>query len=124
MHQSFVFLGLGILLQSGSLVLQKFALNHIVLKPWQGEHFIANFMTLAFNPWIVLSICGSFLSLGCWLIALTKLDISIAYPMVSLGYVITMIAGYYFFAETITPIKLVGVFLIVSGVYCLSRVAT
>lgn len=122
MNQSLIFLGLGIGIQSASLIVQKFGLNHMMLKPWEAGNYLPNFIALALNPWIFLSVIGSFIGLGFWLVALSKMEISVAYPMVSLGYVITMIAGYFLFGEPITPVKILGAFLIIAGVFCLSKV--
>lgn len=123
MNQSLVFLGLGVMTQTASLLLQKFALTRMALNAWESGNFVTNFMALAFNPLIIISVIGSFVSLGLWLVAISKMEISVAYPMVSVGYVITMIAGYYLFGEPITPVKALGMVLIVAGVFCLSRVA-
>ncbi len=123
MNQAFVFLAFGVVVQNAALILQKHTLNHLSLKPWEPGNFLPNFLTLALNHWIILSVIASFISLACWLVALSKLDVSVAYPMVSIGYILSMVAGYYLLGESITPIKLVGVMLIIVGVFCLSRAA-
>ncbi len=56
-----------------------------------------------------------------WIKVLSKVELSYAYPMVSLGYVLIMIFSYFFFKENITPIRIVGVALIMIGVVLVAR---
>lgn len=66
--------------------------------------------------------CASYgLSLLFWLYVLSKMELSKAYPMVSLGYVFAMILGYVFLHESINFAKIVGICLIIAGVIFISR---
>jgi multidrug transporter EmrE-like cation transporter len=56
-----------------------------------------------------------------WLLTLRRLDLSLAYPMVSLGYVVVLIAGCFLFQETISVSRWLGVALILLGVCFLAR---
>ncbi len=71
------------------------------------------------NLWIGLILYG--LSLGLWLFVLSKMELSKAYPIISLGYVFTLILGYLFLNETITVTKITGITLIMIGVFTLTR---
>lgn len=121
MNPSYLFLICGVVIQNLALLMQKHALNNLHLKPWEGANIFMNFFMLATNPYIFFSVVCSFLSLGCWLIALSKLELSTAYPMVSMGYVISIFVGYYVFGESMPALKIIGVALIIGGVMCLSR---
>lgn len=59
-------------------------------------------------------------SAGLWLLVLTRLEVSTAYPLTSLGLVLTAVAGVYWLGESMTPYKAVGMALIVLGVLVLS----
>jgi drug/metabolite transporter (DMT)-like permease len=61
------------------------------------------------------------LSLLLWFYVLSKMELSKAYPLVSLGYVFTLILGYLFLNEAITSTKIAGIALIVVGVIILTR---
>jgi multidrug transporter EmrE-like cation transporter len=63
------------------------------------------------------------LSLCVWLAALSKAPVSVAYPMLSLGYVV--VAGYsaVWLSEHLTMSKIAGIVLICGGVYLVSRSA-
>lgn len=55
-------------------------------------------------------------SMLIWIFVLRKLELSIAYPMVSLGYVFVMLLSFYFLQEQLYLTKLLGTGLIVCGV--------
>jgi len=61
---------------------------------------------------------GSFL---LWVKVLTKSDLSYAYPMVSLGYVLVALLSKVLFNEPFTLNKIAGIAMIVSGVFILNR---
>lgn len=60
-------------------------------------------------------------SLVVWIMALSRVEVSIAYPMLSIGYVANAIAAYYLFGEAVTPMRMVGIGIIVLGVYIVAR---
>lgn len=59
-------------------------------------------------------------SAGLWLLVLGKLEVSLAYPLVSLGVVLTTLAGIFILGESASIYKVLGVTLIVGGVLVLS----
>lgn len=61
------------------------------------------------------------LSIALWLVVLSKVDVSYAYPFLSIGYVLSAIAGYFLFSEHITPIRIAGIVVICIGVILISR---
>ena len=54
-------------------------------------------------------------------VALSRVPVSIAYPMLSIGYVVNALAAWWLFGESITAQKLVGIGFIVAGVYLVAR---
>jgi multidrug transporter EmrE-like cation transporter len=56
-----------------------------------------------------------------WVIGLSKVPVSIAYPMLSIGYVVNAIAAYYLLNEAVTPLRLAGIGIIIVGVYVVAR---
>ena len=56
-----------------------------------------------------------------WLLALSRMDVSLAYPLSSLGYIMTALAGYYILQEDLSIMKISGIVIIMLGVYCVSR---
>jgi len=73
-------------------------------------------LRLAVNPWVISSLCGAFLAFFCWMAAITKFDLSYAYPFVSLSFVLVLILSALFFHEPITTAKVLGVIFIMAGI--------
>jgi multidrug transporter EmrE-like cation transporter len=71
---------------------------------------------LLMNPWIVSSYAAALLASLCWMAAMTKLDLSHAYPFTSATFVLVIILGGTLFAEPITWPKLVGMILVIAGI--------
>lgn len=56
-----------------------------------------------------------------WLAVLSRVEVSVAYPMLSIGYVVTAAAGWYFWGEALTAGKLLGIGIICLGVAILFK---
>jgi multidrug transporter EmrE-like cation transporter len=73
----------------------------------------------AFPLWVGLSCYG--VSVILWLGALSRVPVSVAYPMLSVGYVVNAAAAAFLFGEALSVGKLVGIVLIIAGVIVLAR---
>lgn len=76
---------------------------------------------LLISPWVVSAFVAAALAAVSWMVAMTKLDLSHAYPFVSLSFVLVLILSWGLFHEPLSWQKLVGVALIVCGVIVSSR---
>jgi len=56
-----------------------------------------------------------------WILALSRVQVSIAYPMLSLGYVVNAVAAWFLFNEAFNPAKVLGIGVIILGVAIISR---
>lgn len=73
------------------------------------------------QPWTISAIVATFLSGCCWMLAMSKFEISYAYPWVSLNFVLVILLAMLFFNETLSPWKIVGCLFIIAGIFCVSR---
>jgi multidrug transporter EmrE-like cation transporter len=80
-------------------------------------------LKIATNLPIISGLFTYVLSVGLWLLVLSRVQVSIAYPMVSLGYVLNAIIAYHLFAEPITTMRMLGIFIIITGVFLVARSA-
>lgn len=71
---------------------------------------------LLINPWIISSFIGAFLAALCWMVAMTKFELSYAYPFISLTFVLVLFFSGILFHESISLLKIVGVLFIITGV--------
>jgi drug/metabolite transporter (DMT)-like permease len=81
----------------------------------------AGFLKLFQTPWVIVGFGLYGLSAILWLDVLSKLDFSLAFPMVGLTYVFTLLIGRFFFGETIGWERMVGVAFIIGGIFFLIR---
>jgi uncharacterized membrane protein len=78
-------------------------------------------LKLLLNPWIMSGVAAGFFALLCWMIAMTRFDLSYAYPFTSLAFVFVLILSAIFFHEAVTIPKALGVALVVAGIIIASR---
>jgi multidrug transporter EmrE-like cation transporter len=69
--------------------------------------------------WLGLACYG--VSVVVWILALSRVPVSIAYPMLSIGYVVNALAASALFGEALSGGKLAGIGIIIVGVYVLAR---
>ena len=74
-----------------------------------------------FNSYLWAGLCFYGISLVLWLFVLSKMELSKAYPLVSLGYIFTLVLAHSFLDEPITIAKVSGICLIIIGVIFLNR---
>ena len=68
------------------------------------------------NPWIISAYAAALLASVCWIAAMTKLELSHAYPFTSVTFVLVVVLGSVLFGETITWPKLLGMSFIILGI--------
>jgi len=76
---------------------------------------------LLLNPWILSGMASAFLAMLCWLSAMTKFELSYAYPFMSLAFVLVLVLSAVLFQERVTIAKVLGVTLIMVGIIVASR---
>ena len=84
----------------------------------------ANWAALAWdvvNPFFLLGMLCYAVSIVVWLLVLSKLEVSLAYPFLSIGYVITAVIGYFFMGEAVTLPRVAGIGLICLGLVVMSE---
>lgn len=95
---------------SGQLFFKRSA-NFINTHP--DMHFPMNYIA---NPWFYVAISLFVVSTFVWTQILTKMPLSVAYPIVSFAYILTVLGAYYFFHEKITHQGILGVIFIMAGI--------
>ncbi|MBW4520945.1 MAG: EamA family transporter [Scytolyngbya sp. HA4215-MV1] len=71
---------------------------------------------LLLNPWILSGLIGAFLASISWMAAMTKFQLSYAYPFTGLSFVLVLLAGALIFHETLTLPRLIGTGLVIAGI--------
>jgi len=77
--------------------------------------------TVGTNPWVMGGMFLHVSALVVWLWALSKVDISFAYPFLALGYVLVMAMAWFWLGEELNPMKVFGMAIIIVGILVLAR---
>ena len=76
---------------------------------------------VATNLYVFLGLSMYVMGAGLWLLVLSKVDVSMAYPFVGIGFIMTMLLGWFFLQESVGLVRLSGTLLIAVGVVLISR---
>lgn len=91
--------------------------------PLAASDLIAFIAAVLLNLWFLLGMGCYAVSIGLWLVVLSKLEVSAAYPLLSIGYVITAVIGFFFMDESVGILRVSGLGLICTGLVLISRSA-
>jgi len=106
----------------GQLIL-KWRIVEYGMLPNGLEEKIIFLLKLLLDPFILSGFFAAFIASLFWMAAMTKTDVSYAYPFMSLAFVLVFLLAVVLFDEPITLHKLIGLGLIVSGIIVTSQSA-
>lgn len=118
---SFALILLGVLLNAMAQLMLKAGTNAVgVIGAGQGS-WASQILAVVLQPFIAGGLACYVFSVAIWIVALSRVPVSIAYPMLSIGYVVNAIAAHYLFGEALSAGKLGGIAVIIVGVWIVSR---
>lgn len=104
-----------------SQVLLKRGMNAIGTFDFSGQSMLRVLPLVALNPYVVGGLFVLVLSMGLHLMVLSRVELSYAYPFLSVSYVLVLLTGYLWFGESINLSRLAGVGLICIGTFFVAR---
>lgn len=111
---------LAVALNAGAQLLLRSSMQTITGGVASFSHFLVLLPRLMTTPLILAGFACYALSVGLWLVVLSRLPVSIAYPLQSLGYVMVVIFAHILLGESLSARKLLAITLIVTGVFILA----
>jgi len=111
----------GVLLNAAAQLLLKAGTNAVGHFEFHLDNVLPIGLKLAFEPHIMGGMACYAVSLVVWIMALSRAPVSIAYPMLSIGYVINAFVAWQWFGEALSAQKLLGIGFIVLGVWLVAR---
>jgi multidrug transporter EmrE-like cation transporter len=111
----------GVVLNAAAQLLLKAGTNAVGRYEFAPQNLAPVALRLAFEPHIVAGIVCYLASLVVWLMGLSRLDVTIAYPMLSLGYVLNAVAAWYLLGESLGALRIAGIGFIILGVFLIAR---
>lgn len=73
------------------------------------------------NPYVIIGLATYVGGMVFWLAALSRVDLSYAYPFASLSYLVMLAASWLLFSENITSLRLLGTLVVCVGVFLISQ---
>jgi multidrug transporter EmrE-like cation transporter len=104
----------------GQLLL-KVGMNKLGSITLSASQFLSVSWKMATNPYVFIGLAIYLAGTVFWLAALSRVDLSYAYPFASLSYVVMLVASWMMFDEKITLGRLIGTVVIGIGVFLISR---
>ncbi len=118
---SFSLILTGVLLNAAAQLLLKAGTNVVGQFEFSMENALPVGMRLATEPHILGGMLCYVVSLVVWIMGLSRVEVSVAYPMLSIGYVINAVAAWYLFGESVSTLRLAGIGFIIVGVFLVAK---
>ena len=118
---SFSLILTGVLLNAAAQLLLKAGTNAIGHFEFHLDNLLPIGLKLAFQPHILGGLACYVVSVVIWIMALSRVPVSVAYPMLSIGYVINAFVAWQWFGEALVAQKLLGIGFIIIGVFLVAR---
>jgi multidrug transporter EmrE-like cation transporter len=118
---SFFLVLAGVLLNAAAQLLLKAGTNRIGEFAFSLDNVVPIGIKVASSPFVLGGLACYGVSVVVWILALSRVPVSIAYPMLSIGYIVNALAAWMLFGESLSAQKLVGIGTIIVGVWLVAR---
>jgi multidrug transporter EmrE-like cation transporter len=102
-------------------LLIKWQLGHSGPMPSQSGPMLVFLVRQLFSAPVILGFAAAFVAALSWMAALTKFQLNLIYPFMSLSFPLTMVLSAYFFGEDLSWTKAAGMAVILIGLFILTR---
>ena len=113
----------GVLLNAAAQIVLKQGMRSIGAFAFTLDNLIPIGLRVGLNPYVLLGIGFYGISVVVWLLVLSRVDVSYAYPMLSFGYIVAALAGKILFGEPVDLTRWAGILTICIGVWLITRTA-
>jgi multidrug transporter EmrE-like cation transporter len=120
---AFAFLFTGVLLNAGAQLLLKAGTNAIGVITLTRDNWMAMLWRMAHTGPFIVGVACYGVSLVVWIMGLSRVPVSVAYPLLSLGYIVNAIAAHFLFGEAVSAVRWLGIGLVIVGVFLIARPA-
>jgi multidrug transporter EmrE-like cation transporter len=118
---AFAFLLAGVLLNAAAQLLLKGGTNRLGVITLTTGNWPATLWRMVTEGFFVAGIACYVVSVFVWILGLSRVPVSIAYPMLSLGYVLNAVVAHYLFGESLGIVRWMGIAMILGGVWLIAR---
>ncbi len=116
---NYIILGISILLAvAGQLLMKK---GMMLFGTFPASQLLFKIIPMFLNPYVFFGLACFGMSAVFWLVVLSRLELSLVYPMVSVAYILVALASWVLFKENVTLARWLGILVIIMGVFLISR---
>jgi multidrug transporter EmrE-like cation transporter len=112
---------LGVLLNAAAQVFLKEGMRRIGHFEFVWANIMPITVQVAGNIFVLSGLLCYVISVAVWLLVLSRVEVSFAYPLLSVGYIVNAVAGYYLFNENLSMTRITGILIICVGVYFVTK---
>lgn len=111
----------GVLLNAVAQLSLKAGTRAIGTFSFSMENALPVFVQLMTNWSIISGLFCYAVSVVVWVMALSRVEVSVAYPMLSIGYIVNLLFAHWLFGEPLTGMRIAGILVIMVGVVMITR---
>jgi len=112
---------LGVLLNAAAQLFLKEGMRRIGHFEFVWANILPIGLQVGGNMFVLAGLLCYVVSVGVWLLVLSRVEVSFAYPLLSVGYIVNAVGGYYLFQENLSMPRVTGILIICVGVYFVTR---
>lgn len=118
----YILVAVCILLGTTAQIILKTGMNEVgKLESFQQMLSLEHLMGMLTNKFVLIGFMFYGVASILWLGALSRMNVSMLYPLLSIGYVLTAVGGHYLLGEPMPGIRWFGLMLIIGGVFLITR---
>jgi len=112
---------LGVMLNAAAQLFLKEGMRRIGHFDFVWANIVPIGLQVGMNVFVLAGLTCYVVSVGVWLLVLSRVEVSFAYPLLSVGYIVNAVGGYYLFQESLSLPRISGIVVIMFGVYLITR---
>lgn len=117
---SFALIVTGVLLNAAAQLMLKAGADRVGPIALDGASLLGAARVLAVSPPIAGGLLCYVVSVAVWIVALSRVEVSVAYPMLSIGYIVNAFGAWLLFGEALTAARVTGILVIMLGIWILA----
>lgn len=112
---SYLFVVMTVVLTVIGQLLLKWQVSLVPPPPQSGAALFGYVAGMFVRPWIIVGLAAAFLASACWIVAISRFELSRIYPFMALNFILVGLLGVVLFGESFSVSKVVGLLLVVAG---------
>jgi multidrug transporter EmrE-like cation transporter len=119
--QYIVFILLTVITNAAAQLMLKYGMVQLGPISFAGVNPVIKILQIVFSPWVFLGLSTFVISMASHLYVLSKVELSFAYPFLSLAYVLVAVFAYFVFREDLNALRIAGIGLICVGTVLIAQ---